>query len=310
MPIDLTNKNIAVLMGGPGSERKVSLASGVGVAKALRSLGADVTEVDVSDADFVVPAGIEIGFNVIHGTFGEDGQIQRILESRGVAYTGEGVAGSELAIDKIATKKRFQKHGVPTAEFEILRAGAMPTLPLPYVVKAPREGSSVGVFIVRDAAKVAETLRDAWKFGDELLVEQYIAGRELTVGVLGDEALPIIEIRPKKADEFYDFANKYNFLNPQAAGADHFCPAALSDAVTKQVQEVALAAKRALDLEVYCRVDVLLAADERPFVLEINTIPGMTPVSLLPEAAAAAGLSYPELCARVIELSLPRFPGV
>jgi D-alanine-D-alanine ligase len=306
MPIDLKNKKIAVLMGGPGNERKVSLASGAGVARALRSLGADVTEVDVAGSDFVVPAGTEIGFNVIHGTFGEDGQIQRILESRGVAYTGEGVAGSEIAIDKILTKKCFQKHGVPTPGSEILHNGASPTLPLPYVVKAPKEGSSVGVYVVRDAGKVAETMAEAWTFGSELLVEQFVSGRELTVGVLGDQALPIIEIRPKNPGEFYDFANKYNFLNPQAAGADHFCPAALSDVVTKQVQEVALAAKRALDLEVYCRVDVLLDAQDQPYVLEINTIPGMTPVSLLPEAAAAAGISYADLCARVIELSLAR----
>jgi D-alanine-D-alanine ligase len=306
MSIDLRNKKIAVLMGGPGNERKVSLASGAGVAKALRSLGADVTEVDVSGPDFVVPAGTEVGFNVIHGTFGEDGQIQRILESRGVLYTGEGVAGSEIAIDKILTKKHFQQGGVPTPGSEILRDGAAPTLPLPYVVKAPKEGSSVGVYIVKEEAKVAETLREAWKFGSELLVEQYVSGRELTVGILGEQALPIIEIRPKNPGEFYDFANKYNFLNPQAAGADHFCPAALSEPVTKRVQEIALAAKRALDLEVYCRVDVLLDAQDQPFVLEINTIPGMTPVSLLPEAAAAAGISYPELCARVIELSLAR----
>ncbi len=304
--IDLHGKKIAVLMGGPGNERPVSLASGAGVAKALRSLGAEVTEVDVQGPDFVVPAGTEIGFNVIHGTFGEDGQIQRILESRGLPYTGEGVTGSELAIDKIDTKECFQKHGVPTAAFEILRDGAAPTLPLPFVIKAPKEGSSVGVFVVKDPAKLAETLLDAWKFGNELLVEAYIAGRELTVGVLGDLALPIIEIRPKKSDEFYDFANKYNFLNPQAAGADHFCPAALSEEVTKQIQEIAIAAKHALNLEVYCRVDVLLDAQDRPFVLEINTIPGMTPVSLLPEAAAAAGISYAELCARVIELSLSR----
>jgi len=306
MSIDLTDKKIAVLMGGPGNERKVSLASGAGVAKALRSLGADVTEVDVSGPDFVVPAGTEIGFNVIHGTFGEDGQIQRILESRGVAYTGEGVAGSEIAIDKILTKNCFQKHGVPTPGSEILHNGAVPTLPLPYVVKAPKEGSSVGVYIVKEEGKIAETFREAWKFGNELLIEQYVSGRELTVGILGEQALPIIEIRPKNPGEFYDFANKYNFLNPQAAGADHFCPAALSEEMTKQVQEVALAAKRALDLEVYCRVDVLLDAQDRPFVLEINTIPGMTPVSLLPAAAAAAGISYAELCARVIELSLAR----
>ncbi len=304
--IDLRGKKIAVLMGGPGNERKVSLASGAGVAKALRSLGADVTEVDVAGPDFVLPAGTEIAFNVIHGTFGEDGQVQRIMEARGVRYTGEGVAGSELAIDKIATKQRFLERGVPTAAFEILHDGAMPTLPLPYVVKAPREGSSVGVFIVRDAEKIAETMREAWQFGRELLVEEFIRGRELTVGIIGDQALPVIEIRPKKEGEFYDFANKYNFLNPQAAGADHFCPAALSDAVTRRVQEVALAAQDALDLEVYSRVDVLLTADDEPFVLEINTIPGMTPVSLLPEAAAAAGLSYAELCARVIELSLTR----
>jgi len=306
MSIDLTNKKIAVLMGGPGNERKVSLASGAGVARALRSLGAEVTEVDVTGPDFAIPAGTEVGFNVIHGTFGEDGQIQRLMESQGFAYTGEGVAGSELAIDKIATKKRFQERGVPTPGSEILRNGAQPTLPLPFVVKAPKEGSSVGVYIVREPQKIAETMAEAWNFGSELLIEQYIGGRELTVGILGDQALPIIEIRPKNAGEFYDFANKYNFLNPQAAGADHFCPAALSDDVTRQVQEVALSAKRALDLEVYCRVDILLDASDNPFVLEINTIPGMTPVSLLPEAAAAAGYSYPQLCARVIELSLAR----
>ena len=303
---DLNGKKIAVLMGGPGNERKVSLASGAGVAKALRSLGADVTEVDVTGSEFAVPAGTEVAFNVIHGTFGEDGQVQRILESRGVRYTGEGVAGSELAIDKIATKQRFLQRGVPTAAFEILRDGALPTLPLPYVVKAPREGSSVGVFIVKDAAKVAETMREAWTFGSELLVEEFIRGRELTVGIVGNQALPVIEIRPKKEGEFYDFANKYNFLNPQAAGADHFCPAPLSEDVTHHVQAVALAAKDALDLDVYSRVDVLLTADDEPFVLEINTIPGMTPVSLLPEAAAAAGISYAELCARVIALSLAR----
>lgn len=303
--IDLKNKKIAVLMGGPGSERKVSLASGAGVASALRSLGADVTEVDVNGSDFVVPAGTEVAFNVIHGTFGEDGQVQRILESRGIPYTGEGVANSELAIDKIATKKRFQEHQVPTAAFEILTDGANPTLPLPYVVKAPKEGSSVGVFIVRDAAKVADTMREAWSYGKELLVEDFINGRELTVGVLGDLALPIIEIKPAK--DFYNFDNKYPFLNPKAGGAaEHTCPAKISEDLTRRVQEVALAASRAIHLETYCRVDVLLTETGEPYVLEINTIPGMTQVSLLPEAAAAAGISYAELCARCIELSLTR----
>ena len=304
--IDLANKHIAVLMGGPGSERKVSLKSGEGVVDALRELGATVTPVDVTGPDFAVPPGTDIAFNVIHGTFGEDGQLQRILESRGIPYTGEGVAGSELAIDKIATKERLLARGIPTAQFEILRNDAEPTLPLPFVVKAPREGSSVGVYVVREAAGVPEALRAARSFSRELLVEQFITGRELTVGIVGEQPLPIIEIRPLKPGEFYDFANKYNFLNPQAAGADHLCPAPLDGELTRRIQEIALAAHHALDLQVYSRVDFLLSEAGEPFVLEINTIPGMTPVSLLPEAAKAAGISYPRLCARIVELSLAR----
>jgi D-alanine-D-alanine ligase len=307
MSIDLTHKKIAVLMGGPGSERRVSLASGAGVAKALRELGADVSEVDVEGTDFTIPAGTEIAFNVIHGTFGEDGQVQRFLEARGVRYTGEGVAGSELAIDKIATKQRLVERGVPTARFEILHDGAQPTLPLPFVIKAPREGSSVGIYIIHEAAELPSALAEAWKFGPELMVEQFVKGRELTVGVVGDLALPIIEIVAKK--DFYNFENKYPFLNPNAAGADHFCPAALSDDLTRRVQEIALAAHRALELEAYSRVDLLLTESDEPYVLEVNTIPGMTPSSLLPEAAAAVGISYPELCRRIIELSLSRFPS-
>jgi D-alanine-D-alanine ligase len=307
MSLDLTNKKIAVLMGGPGSERQVSLKSGEGVVDALRAIGADAIPVIVDGADFSLPAGVEIAFNAIHGTFGEDGQVQRILDARGVPYTGEGVIGSELAIDKIATKRRFQARGVPTAAFEVIDASDRPTLPLPFVIKAPREGSSVGVYVVKDDTKLAESLQDAAKYSDELLVEQYIEGRELTVGVVGNDVMPVIEIKPKKAGEFYDFANKYNFLAPQAAGADHICPAELSEELTSRVQRAALAAHRALDLEVYSRVDVLLSAGGTPFVLEINTIRGMTPVSLLPEAAKVAGISYPELCRRIIELSLVRF---
>ncbi len=305
MILELTNRKVAVLMGGPGSERQVSLKSGEGVIGALRSLGAIVTAVDVTDATFFLPPDTELAFNVIHGTFGEDGQVQRELERRKVAYTGEGVVGSELAIDKIATKQRLIERGVPTAQFEILHDGARPTLALPFVLKAPKEGSSVGIFIVKDASELEQSLADAWKFGRELLVEQYIAGRELTVGVVGDLALPVIEIVAKK--DFYNFENKYTWLNPNAAGADHYCPAQLSPEVTARVQAVGIAAHRALDLEVYSRVDILLTDAGEPFVLEVNTIPGMTPSSLLPEAAAAVGITYPELCRRIAELSLARF---
>ena len=302
MSLDLTNMPVAVLMGGPGSERKVSLKSGEGVVDALRSIGAIVTPVDVAGADFAVPKGTRVAFNVVHGTFGEDGQIQRILESRGIPYTGEGVCGSELAIDKIASKRRFVERGVPTAKSEIIRDRARPTLPMPLVIKAPKEGSSVGVFIVKTQAELEDALAQGWKFGSELLVEEFIAGRELTVGIVGDLALPVIEIRAK--EDFYNFDNKYPFLNPNAAGADHVCPAPLDAATTKLVQDTALAAHRALDLEVYSRVDILLTDAGVPFVLEVNTIPGMTPVSLLPEAANAVGISYAELCRRIIELSL------
>lgn len=299
----LNNRKIAVLKGGPGSEREVSLASGRGVAKALRERGAEVEEIDVAGPDFTLPGGIDIAFNIIHGTFGEDGQLQQILEERGVPYTGEGVPGSRLAIDKIETKKRFAERGVPTAEFEILRRGEMPRIPAPFVAKAAREGSSVGVVIVKSSEQAGAALREVARHGDEILVEKFITGRELTVGVLGELALPIIEICPK--DEFYDFKNKYPFLNPNAGGgADHVCPAALEESETRRVQEVALAAHAALGLEVYSRVDVILAPDGQPFVLEINTIPGMTEASLLPEAASHAGISYGELCERIIELSL------
>ena len=306
MSLDLTNMPVAVLMGGPGSERKVSLKSGEGVVDALRSIGAVVTAVDVAGEDFIVPAGTRVAFNVIHGTFGEDGQVQRILEARGIPYTGEGVRGSELAIDKIASKKRFVERGVPTAKSEIIRDGARPALPLPLVIKAPREGSSVGVFIVKTQAELDDALAQGRKFGDELLVEEFIAGKELTVGIVGDLALPVIEIRALK--DFYNFDNKYPFLNPNAAGADHFCPAPLDATTTKLVQGTALAAHGALDLEVYSRVDILLTDAGLPFVLEVNTIPGMTPVSLLPEAAKATGISYAELCRRIIELSLAARP--
>lgn len=305
MPLDLTNWNIAVLMGGPGSERKVSLKTGEGVVNALRSLGAQVTPVDVSGPDFVLPPGVQLAFNVIHGTFGEDGQVQRELEKRGVPYTGEGVRGSELAIDKIATKERLIQRGVPTAGFEIIRDGARPTLSAPLVIKAPKEGSSVGIYIVKDAAELDHSLAEAWKFGSELLVEQFVSGRELTVGIVGDLALPVIEIVAKK--DFYNFENKYPWMNPNAAGADHFCPAPLSPEVTAKVQAAGIAAHRALDLEVYSRVDILLDDAGEPFVLEVNTIPGMTPTSLLPEAASAVGISYAELCRRIAELSLARF---
>ena len=301
-------KKIAVLMGGPGSERDVSLATGQGVSRALRSLGAEVAEIDVRDENFQLPSDVDLAFLTIHGTFGEDGQLQRILERRGIAYTGEGVEGSRTAFDKIRSKEKFREHGVTTPLWEVIHPGQRPTIPLPIVVKPPREGSTVGVVIVKNEAEIESAISKAAKYGRELLVEQFVPGRELTIGILGDEALPIIEIIPKGG--FYDFTNKYPFLNPQAGGgAEHVCPAKIDAEKTKEIQELALRAFRAAGLQVYGRVDVILSESGEPFILEINNIPGMTEASLLPEAAAVAGISYIDLCARIIALSRARTEG-
>jgi D-alanine-D-alanine ligase len=298
-------KKIAVLMGGPGSERDVSLATGRGVSKALRSLGAEVVEVDVMDQRFTLPKDVDLAFNTIHGTFGEDGQLQKILEERGVPYTGDGVEPSRAAFDKILSKEKFREHDVVTPKWEVIETGERPTIPIPLVVKPARQGSTVGVVIVKNASELDAALAEAGKYDRKLLIEEFVSGRELTIGVLGDQALPIIEIIPKGG--FYDFNNKYPFLNPQAGGgAEHVCPAEIDPAKTKQIQEEALRAFRALGLVVYGRVDVLLSDSGDPFVLEVNTIPGMTEASLLPEAAAVAGINYVDLCARIIALSRAR----
>lgn len=299
-------KNIAVLMGGPGSERDVSLATGAGVGKALRSLGATVTEVDVRAADFDLPQDVELAFIAIHGTFGEDGQIQEILEKRGIPYTGEGMQESRVAFDKILSKERFDAAGVTTPEWEVIVAGERPTLPRPFVIKAPKQGSTVGVYIVKNEAELDHAMADAAKYDERLLVEKFVPARELTIGILGDQALPILEIIAKGG--FYDFLEKYPFLNPGGGGggARHVCPAEIAADQVDTIQDLALRAHRALGLQVYSRVDIMLPEAGVPTVLEINTIPGMTEVSLLPEAAAAAGISYPALCARIIELSRAR----
>ncbi len=305
MKLKALPKKIAVLMGGPGSERDVSLATGRGVSKALRSLSVDVIDVDVHDENFPLPDDVDLAFLTIHGTFGEDGQLQRILEDRGVPYTGDGVEESRTAFDKFLTKRKFRKQGVVTPEWEVIDLGQRPKISVPLVLKPPCQGSTVGVVIVRNESELDSAMNEAGKYDRKLLVEKFVSGRELTIGILGDQALPIIEIIPKGG--FYDFNTKYPFLNPQAgASAEHVCPAKIDPAKTKTIQELALQAFRALGLVVYGRVDVLLTDAGDPFVLEVNTIPGMTEASLLPEAAAAAGINYLDLCLRIIELSRAR----
>jgi D-alanine-D-alanine ligase len=302
--LDLTGKIIALLKGGPGSERAVSLKTAESVAEALRSIGAQVVEVDVTGPDFEVPADTFIAMNLIHGTFGEDGQIQAILEKRGIRYTGAGVESSRICFDKALSKQRFIAAAVPTPRSQdyVLDGPEPLGIGLPLVSKPPREGSSVGVSICRTQEDLDKALVEARNFGTTTLVEDFIEGKELTIGILGDQVLPIIHIEP--VEGFYDMNNKYPWMTGTGKTLYH-CPADLDAETTRRVQDAALAAFRSCGTEVYGRVDIILrASDNAPFVLEINTIPGMTSSSLLPKAARAVGIEFPELCARIIELSI------
>ena len=301
----LSGKKIAVLMGGPGAEREVSLASGKAVLKALLGLGLNAVAVDITTTQFHLPEGTDLAFNVIHGTFGEDGQLQDALEKLGVPYTGAGSASSKLAIHKSRAKEKFLAAGVPTARSETvsLSPGKVPNLTIqaPLVIKPPLEGSSVGIQIVKTQDEIPAALLIAAEKYSEVLVEEFIEGMELTVGILDGAALPIVHIAPPGG--VYDMASKYPWLSG-SQGSEYFCPADLDLETTMTVQAAALAAHRSLGVEIYSRVDVLLDSQNSPFVLEANTIPGMTETSLLPKAAAATGISFPELCKTIAELSL------
>jgi D-alanine-D-alanine ligase len=298
--------NIVVMLGGPSAEREVSLRSGAAVAKALRSLGHTVTEVDPKDGQFDLPDETDAVFLALHGTYGEDGTVQRQLDNLGAAYTGCGAEASRLAFDKVLTKKLCVEAGVPTAKFLVVEteSTALPkNLRLPLVVKPVRQGSSVGLQFVERAGDWPKALAEALKFDSEVLVEEKIAGRETTVGILGDEALPVVEVRPKTGN--LDYKNKYT-----AGATEYFCPADFDSATTKKIQAAALGAFHAIGGRDYARVDVMVRADGSPVVLEVNTLPGMTETSLLPKAAAVVGLNYAELCQRMIELALKRKPAM
>jgi len=299
----LSDKTIAVIMGGPGNEREVSMASGNSVSQALSDKGATVVDLCVEDRDFELKDDVDLVFNVIHGTFGEDGSLQRILNERRVPYTGAGVTSSELAFDKGLSKKCFVENGINTPAFEFVSTddGISPSFQKPFVIKPPKEGSSVGVHIIKEEVSITEAMEDVSKYDKIILVEEFIEGKELTVGVLNGEALPVVHIQPLSG--FYDMNNKYPWLGG-GEGSEYFCPAELDEETTRRVQAAAIEAHKALGIEIYSRVDVILSENDIPYVLEVNTIPGMTETSLLPKAAKANGIEFCDLCQQIAQLSM------
>jgi D-alanine-D-alanine ligase len=293
---------IAVMLGGPSAEREVSLRSGVSVAGALRSLGHDVSELDPKEPGWRLAPGTEVVFLALHGTYGEDGTVQAELEKLRVPYTGCDSAASRIGFDKALTKQRCAEAGVPTARSLVLESAKTPW-PMgwnpPLVLKPVRQGSSVGLQFVERVEQWAGALAESLRHDTEVLMEEKIVGRECTVGILGDRPLPIVEVRPKSG--VYDYRTKYS-----VGATEYFCPAPFDELTTRRVQEVALGAFRAIGARDYSRVDVMVRGNGDPVVLEVNTLPGMTETSLLPKAAAAAGIGYVELCQRMVDLALRR----
>jgi D-alanine-D-alanine ligase len=294
----MTKKRIAVLMGGPSSEREVSLATGRAVLQALTSLGLDAVGVDWEPGRDLLTllreSRAEVVWLALHGTYGEDGCVQGLCEIVGLPYTGSGLLSSALAMDKVASRRLFASHGLAVPEWRIHRGlEDARAIGLPLVVKPSREGSSVGVTIVHREADLEPALATAARCRGEVLVERYVAGREIQVGILDDAPLGTVEIRP--AVEFYDYQAKY-----QRNDTTYLCPAPLSHAEDARLRELGLAAHRALGCRSYSRVDFILADSGTAFLLEVNTLPGMTERSLIPKMAAAAGLSYATLCERIL----------
>ncbi|MEO7083085.1 MAG: D-alanine--D-alanine ligase [Gemmatimonadaceae bacterium] len=335
---------IIVLMGGTSSERDVSLASGIRIAGALRSCGHDASCVDPARgpislaeeqtllsgtvvqtappsqealramerealprlASSLPKAGdADVVFLGLHGGIGEDGTMQSLLALTGIPFTGSGHLSSALAMDKDLSKHLFRQAGVTTADWlmaPVTIDEVQARLGFPVIVKPSKQGSTVGLSVVKDPTELASAIETAYQFDDEVMVEAFIAGRELTVGVLGDDALPVGEIIPKH--EIYDYECKYT-----VGMADERFPAELTGEESTRVQDQALRAFRALKLRGYARIDFRMAADGTFFCLEANTLPGMTQTSLIPQAAHAAGISFPSLCDRIVQLALPRRGG-
>ncbi|MEK6677923.1 MAG: D-alanine--D-alanine ligase [Nitrospirota bacterium] len=298
----VTEKKIGVLMGGLSAEREVSLKSGDAILKALKDMGYNAAGIDVGRdlADGLKQEKIEFAFIALHGRYGEDGAVQGMLEIMGIPYTGSGIAASALGMNKVFSKKIFEFHKLPVGQYMILEKkdlkdwkGKDSSLEFPVVVKPVSEGSSVGVSIVSEEKGLKDAFALAFKYGKEILIEKYIKGREIQVGILGKRPLGAIEIIPKR--QFYDYEAKYT-----ANMSEHIFPARLPEQVYNEALELGLKAHSVLGCKGYSRVDLIIDSDNRPFLLEVNTLPGMTNVSLLPEIAKGVGIDFNRLVEMIL----------
>lgn len=318
MEVKLQSKNrfgrIGVLMAGPSSEKKISLKSGRAVCEALKKAGLNVVPVIVKtdrqedNIRLLRHKKIDCAFIALHGRFGEDGGIQKILGALNIPYTGSGVKASGLAMDKIASRRIFQRHGLKVPRYKVLKRDSyrgicLNDLSLPLVVKPATHGSSIGLSIAIQTKDILPAIKRAFQFDQRIIIEEYVKGRELTVGILGDNPMPVIEIIPKH--DFFDYQAKY-----KKGLTDYIVPAKLSPEVSCRVKQAGLEAHRLLGCFGCSRVDIILDPENEPVVLEVNTIPGLTSTSLLPKAAKETGIDFISLCLKLIKLAyLPRTFG-
>lgn len=307
----MRTEKILVLMGGESTEREVSLRSGKAVAQALRQRFENVVELDLTrdTLNQITEIAPDCAFIALHGKGGEDGTVQGLLEWMGIPYTGPGTLASALCLDKMMTKKVLTLSGVPTPQFLCISPDADPkeavgnairVLGLPLVLKANCQGSSIGVAILREREGAEEILKELFTYGDQVLAEKFLSGTELTVPVMGNDkllVLPPIEIT--SSGKFYDYESKYT-----PGGSRHIIPARISPEVEKKVKAIAAKAYAETGCRGLARVDMMLDEKGDPFVIEINTSPGMTETSLFPDAARAAGIAFPELCETLVDLAL------
>src|SRR5579871_3760668 len=295
-------ERIAVVMGGDSAEREISLRSGSEVMRALHSLGYEAQALDYDERFFDALRQLrpDVAFIALHGPGGEDGHVQALLEFLSIPYTGSGLEAAALSMDKHLTKKLLAAEGLPTPVWDLfdLTGGTLPLLPgsldLPLVIKPRFEGSSAGVAIVHTHEEWTNAMLDASKSYSQILAEEYLEGREFTCAVLGEEALPIVEIVANR-DGFYSYDAKY-----EPGGSTHIVPAPIGEDLAARLQMLGLSAHRLLGLRDYSRTDFIVTADNRPYILEINSLPGLTPASLVPDACAAVGISFEALIERLI----------